>query len=43
MSASTLVYARGEINERRATLDTLDGILRGIIGKPPSVVKLRVA
>jgi Site-specific recombinase XerD len=43
VSASTLVYARGEINERRATLDTLDGILRGIIGKPPSVVKLRVA
>ncbi len=40
---STLIYALGQTNERRATLAKLDGILRGIIGKPPKVVKLRVA
>jgi integrase len=40
---STLVYARGAADARRATLAKLDGILRGIIGKPPTVVKLRVA
>ena len=40
---STLVYARGANDARRATLAKLDGILRGIIGRPPTVVQLRVA
>jgi len=43
VSASTLVYARGQKNERRATLDRLDGILREIVGPAPKVVHLRVA
>jgi integrase len=44
-TASTLIYNRAITNERRATLDKLDTILRDIIGPAPAsnVVKLKVA
>jgi integrase len=42
-TTSTLIYNQANENLRAATLATLDGILRKIIGNKPGVVKLRSA